>query len=471
MLLEVTLRYVHLNKKNYKNQFKLSFKVKSRLSFSKQIQMLIKTLDASYFHLNISNEFSLSHNFYPKMITTLYFDNPPFSELNVGHGITGVEGNLIDEFCLRHRYDYRIVGVDFGRLLDAAIDMKYDFSLYRPLTGTESTSVDILRLNDLGAAQCILVPRNIPVCVPFSSPYSRIVNILFLVSVAVVLLVWNVFRRIHKQKLGVLNSTIEVLKVLLGLGISDNHWLRSSFKEKVLLVPFLFMTFILMEIYESFMVSNIISEQAMDSVKSVEELISSDTKIFEYHNETYRFRADKVVNLVQFVNTRLATIPKDFNPNYAYFVRCRFGEEFINSEENYVGTRKLFDLIPDTFMIQLYSTYLVNENTPIKNQFKFMVKALDEAGIIDHWTKDVVRNTFNKYEANEELQIISLRQVLVPLLVVAFGSIASFFAFGLEVFYAKICGRRSNKVGDIELEMIRIGKAKTLVIRRRRHSI
>ncbi|CAG9811116.1 unnamed protein product [Chironomus riparius] len=439
-----------------------------------EIQKLYKTIDASYIHLNFGNEFILGQEAYPEVVRTLFFENPPFSQLNVNQKITGVEGNLIDEFCMRHKYEYTIVGADFKRLMDVALDFKYDFSLYRSLTDANGASSEILNINDVGASQCILVPRNIPVYVMFSSPYSMIVNVLFLVSIAAVMLTWKIFKKIQKQKLGAVDSIIETLKVLIGLGLSNIHWLQSTLKEKLLLVPFLFMIMVLMEIYESYMVSNVISEHEMDSVKSVQELLYSDTKIFEYHNETGRFGTEKVVKLVKFVDTRLASIPKDFDPNFAYFVRCRFGEEFVSSDENYVGHRKLFDMIPDTERLQLFSTYLVNQNTPLKNDFKFMVKALDEAGIIDHWTKDIIRNTFQQYEAQEELQTISLSQLLVPLLIIAVGSMLSCAAYGLEVIFHKFRGR-SNRVGDLQMEMKRVrnkvGIAKSHVKNRRRHSV
>jgi len=103
-----------------------------------------------------------------------------------------------------------------------------------------------------------------------------------------------------------------------------------------------------------------------------------------------------------------------------------------------------------------------------------MVKALDEAGIIDHWTKNVVRNNFQQYKANDEIRTISLNQLLVPLLIVVAGSMIGLAAFGLEVIYYKLrC--RSNRVGDIEMEMIRVRKkmekSEVPVHDRRRHSV
>lgn len=412
---------------------------------------------------------------YLENIQILYHDNPPFSYRTKDNKIIGVEGNLINEFCSLYNLDYKIANSDYNQLLSVIPTAFYDLSLYRRINAASEIIIDFIRLNDVGASHCILVPRNIQASVRFSSPFSRIVNVLFLFSVVLVMIVWKVFKTLQRLKFGAVESLLEALKVLLSQGIDDRQWTRWSLKEKVLLIPFLYMILVLMGIYESHMVSYVISEHEMHSVRSIDELIKSETKIYEYFKELDRFDRQKVVNLVAFADVSLSTIPANFDINLAYFVSCRFGEEFMNSEENFIGDRRLFDMLIDDFRHLFYSTYLINENFPLKNEFKFMVKALDEAGIINHWTKDIVRQNFPQHTENEEQKPILLSALIVPVWIVVIGLLLGFLAFGFEVLVHKICNRRSNKVGDLEIEMKKVQKMRKeavgLVQYKRRHSV
>lgn len=439
-----------------------------------QIQNFVKIPHSLQFVENFSEPYKLAMPASKQQLRPLFHENLPFSNLDQNKRIVGVEGNLIDEFCKLTDTNYSIDTGDYYNLIINKTQFINDFSLYRRLIPNTELLTSILMINDLGASQCALVPRNILAHLPFLSPYDLTVNIIFGFSIICVAAAWKLLKFAQNQRLSILNSQLEISRTLLGLTIDDNSWMRWTLKENILLIPFIYMMIILMGIYQSYISSEIISAPPMESVKSIHELNMSNTKIYEYYKEYNRFRPENVVNLKSFVDTQLSIFPEQFDENLAYFVRCRFAEEFVESQKNFIGDRQIFNMIEDHDAEAYYSTYIVNENFPLKTQFMFFVKALDEAGIIDYWTKIVIQENFDKYRVNDEQKPIVLNKIFAPVFVLITGLCVSFVVFGIELGIFLIFKKGDNRVEALEMGEMRINMSTKEAMRvsgLRRHSV
>ena len=151
----------------------------------------------------------------------------------------------------------------------------------------------------------------------------------------------------------------------------------------------------------------------------------------------------------------MSTIPDNFDQNLAYFVRCRFAEEFVNSKKNFDENRQLFDILYDHSIENNFATYLVNENFPLKKELKRTIQALDEAGIISYWTEHIVREAFPKHVSSDAEEFVQLKAMVNPLSMIVAAMIAGLVILIIEIVHHKWTMRRSTRVTDLRMERLK----------------
>jgi len=396
--------------------------------------------------------FSLRNEFIDRNLKVIYYDIPPYSYRSNDNRVVGVEGLLLDEFCSRNNLSYIVTNEKYAPF---NVQQIFDVCLYRRFTCNNCLIMDSKYINDLGASQCLLVPRNIPTYSHIlSSPYDNYVLITFGISFLIIGILWKIIRIFRKQNLNNFRLILMLLKIIFGYSIDDSDFNRWSIKERLLLFPFLVICFILMDIFKSFIISTSIVDQPMRSVQSIEELISSDTMIYEYYKEVPIFPHHKVLNHVPmlFGASALSKLPENVDENLAYAVRCRFAEEFVVSDKNFDKNRQLFDIL-DGYVDKTYSTYLIHENYPLKNELKFLVAYLQESGILDHWTKSTIIETFPKQHIhNDSENVIVLEALYLPLSILCIGIFMCVVIFLLELLFNKYRNWKLSRVIDLRKE-------------------
>lgn len=382
----------------------------------------------------------------PKKLRVLFYDTPPYSYRGLDDKVKGVDGNVIDEFCKRHILSYWITNKQSDPL---NVQYANDIILYRRFHSLSAHFVQIT-LNDLGASQCFLFPRNIPVYNHlFSNPFQKLVSIVFVGTSVFVGIIWKVFKLLKKQDLSLFKLSVSILKIIHGHSIDDGE----VSQNRLLLVPFILMCFILTDIFKSFLISTSIIEPPMRSFQSLFELNSSDTKIYEYYEEIKVFSTKKVIHKVPVVlgSTALSKLPDNVDTNLAYVVRCRFGQEFVSSRQNFVNDKQLFNLY-DGYSDKQYSSYLVHENFPLKSEIQKIVSSLQESGILDFWTETLIRESFPKHFQNDKENSLSLRALFLPLLILGCGLGVSIVVFLMELISINW---KSSKGIDLKKEKLK----------------
>jgi len=393
---------------------------------------------------NFRNTFSI-----PNQLRIIFYATPPYSYRSLDNRILGVDGNVIDEFCKRHNISYRITNNKFDPF---NVQHSNDIILYRRFN-TISTHYVEITLNDLGANQCFLVPRNIPVYDHlFSNPFQKIVSLIFIGTAVFVGIMWKILKLVRKQDIGIFKLVTSISKIIFGHSIDESE----ISQNRLMLVPFILMCFILMDIFKSFLISTSIVEPPMRSVQSISELNDSDTKVYEYYEEIKFFSSEKVIHKIplRLGYTALSMLPENVDTSLAYGVRCRFGEEFVGSSKNFENDRQLFDLLSG-YVENRYASYLVHENFPLKSKFIALVTSLQESGILNFWTEIIVRESFPKHFQSEMENALSIKAMFLPLLILVVGLSVSFIVFLVELIYFRYLSWKSCEVIDLRKERIK----------------
>ncbi|CAG9803202.1 unnamed protein product [Chironomus riparius] len=394
--------------------------------------------------------YSLKSELIDSVFKVVYYDTHPYSYRSNDNRIIGVEGNVLNNFCIRNNLTYRITNDAFAPFNQQSF---FEISLNRRFSYINDYFFDYIHINDFGASQCLLVPRNIPTYSHIISiPYDKYVLLILSISFLIIGILWKSFRIVHKQNTGILCLTVSLFKIMIGYSIDDREINKWSFGERLLLIPFLIICFILMDIFKSFIISTSIIEQPMRSITSIEELISSNTMIYEYYKEIPLFPENKVLNHVPMLvgSSALSKLPEHVNHDLAYAVRCKFAEEFVTSDKNFHKNRQIFDVF-DGYVDKSYSSYLIHENYPLKHEFKSFMNSLQESGILDYWTKLTTRETFPKQHfRNEQKNVIILEALYLPLLILCTGIILAIIIFVMEISFDKFRNWKLSRVIDLQ---------------------
>ena len=383
-------------------------------------------------------------------LSVIHFDSLSFSYRDENSKIIGVEGNVIDEFCRLHNVPYEVINDGKGI---TSMPRDFDISLYRRLVKGPQHKYDITTINDVGSNQCFLVPKNIPMYSSrFSVPFDKYVNVLLLCSALFVAILWKIIRIYRKLKIEFFDLVTSMLKCIIGYSLPSNlHCIKWSIKERIFLVPFLFMCFILMNLFTSFMISTLIVELPMRSVQSVQELNESKLIIHEYYDQSLFQTTYKLKNLVlnRINSSAIQNIPSHFDKNLVYIVNCKFCEAYIKSARNFDNNHQTFDILRGFFFAVPYSTYLVHANFPLKFEFIKMVSSLQESGIMDYWSDHFIRGSFPNYSRDDSENSITLTAMQLPIFILITGLCVSILTFIIEWIYYKYNNWKLSHVIDL----------------------
>jgi len=398
------------------------------------------------------DDFNLDIELTDRKLNVLYYDTPPYSYHSNDNKIIGVEGHVIDEFCSRYNFSYQLSNKQTDIL---TLQNMFDISLTRRFGfNRHSIYYENIELQDKGTSQCLLVPRNIPVYSHIlSSPFDNFVIFLFFTSVLVTGILWKMFQILQNQSIKVFQLVTLLLKIIMGYAIDDRYFHRWSLKEQFLLIPFIAICFILMDIFKSFIISTSIVKQPMRSVQSLEELFSSDTKIYEYYKEVDLLPHDKVLNHIPVVSSSsaLSKLPEHVDRNLAYMVRCKFAEVFLESENNFDGDYQLFDVF-DKNIHKTTGNYLIHEGVPYKQTFISYIDSLQESGILNHWITTTVKKLFPKHVESSMQNSLALKALYLPLIILCIGLVSAILVFIIELLYYKYKEWKLSRVIDLRKE-------------------
>lgn len=187
----------------------------------------------------------------------------PYSFINDDGQISGVDGNLIDEFSSKLHLDYKIVNEFNGGFMDATSNLSFDIEYNRRSTINDLKSYEIVHLYETSPSQCFLVPRNIVVYKAFENPFSNFVTGFLIFTVWLIAVLWKLMKWLQNEDFTTVTLSISMLKIFIGLAIDEERYRTWSMKEKFLLMPFIFMCIILNAVYQSYLISALIVEHPM----------------------------------------------------------------------------------------------------------------------------------------------------------------------------------------------------------------
>ena len=380
-------------------------------------------------------------------IKLLQYDEPPFLKVENGK-LLGSEGKLLDTFCERYNISYTIVNENatdlrvkvFGKLmLKTAMDISFNYIL----RVTDSYFFESIILNELHD-RCLLVPRNIPLSVydSFTYPFDDKISIcLFSVSCLIVIS-WKAMSLAVKSNFNIDFITFSVFRYLMGNSATLEE--RMSFKEKFIVYGYVWASFVLLTLYESYVISFMMTDQSYRSVATLEELNNSNTQIYEYYMDGIQFRDDLIVHKMSLNEDNvILKMPDNLDVNMAYLVSNQYADAFIESTRNFdKDGRRLFDKLKENVMSYV-PTYTVKKAFPLKKELQFMVTALRESGIKKHWIEQMFnekQNTIDPVLAKNVVEVVekivlSFSDMKVPFVILGIGMTLSFVFFIIEHIY------------------------------------
>ena len=384
-------------------------------------------------------------------INLVQYGAPPFSFVE-NKKLIGVEGKLLDLFCERYNLTYSIVNKNteqyvYQDIINNIYALHADLSL---TTGVQMLSktkfVDFIDLyNNDGL--CMLVPRNIPVSSyeNFDNPFDYKISICLLISSCLIVITWKTISMAVHSGFSMNFIIFSVFRYLMGNSATGEN--RMTYKEKFVVYGYVFVAMILLALYESFVISFMMSDPSYKSVQSFQELNESNTKIYQYYDEihTVIFRDELIMNRVNLTNDKqIVSLPKDFDHNLAYVTTCQYADSFIRSSGNINGDQRLFDIMDEkiTFYAQ---SYPVSNIFPLKKELQFIVSVLRESGLRDYWFRSEVHEN-NRDMKEDEKSVLSLNDMQLPFIILGTGLALSFLVYLFELLVDNIKERRNNRV-------------------------
>ncbi|CAO1371222.1 unnamed protein product [Diamesa hyperborea] len=387
------------------------------------------------------------------VIKLLQFDEPPFSKVENGK-LLGSEGKLLDTFCERHNTSYIIVNKNTTNLRlktfwELMLNTSMDVSLNYVLRVKESQYFGSIILNELHE-RCLLVPRNIPLSVydSFTYPFDDKISICLLCASCLIVIAWKALSYAVKSNFNIDFIAFSVFRYLMGNAATSED--RMSYKEKFIVYGYVWASFVLLTLYESYVISFMMTDQSYRSVATLVELNNSDTKIYEYYMDGIQFRDDLILRKMHIKEDNvILTMPENVDVNMAYLVSNQYADAFIESTRNYdKDGRRLFDKLKETVMSYV-PTYTVKKSFPLKNELQFMVDALGESGIKNHWIEEMFNKKQNNFdpllaknvvEAVEKV-VLTFSDMKVPFVILGIG-----MSFSLMVFIIELIVKRYNRL-------------------------
>ena len=367
-----------------------------------------------------------------RTILVTQFHRPPLSLAANGKSL-GVEGKTLDVFCRKFDMVYRLLNTDDDDFnLEDFIKFVYrsDLTMNSEFSIEDNVGVEMIHLNEWDGL-CFLVPINIPHQVT-SSPLEPALIFMFLLSIVLTVFAWKL---ISRSRFSFVFIVLTVFRIIIGQGVTREHLMNR--KERLVVYSFLIGGTFIVSLYQSYVMSWLMRKPEMRSVKSFEELNSSNTKIFSYLEEAkVKFRSDLIVRVLPAIDKKsIFTLPDEFYNDMAYLVSCNYAESFVKSRRNIntKSNKRIFEKLPDRVSI-VSMNYVVSRNFPLKEEMKVLVEALFESGIRGKWRKDFAEEKFNQtmnIEGSEESPL-NMTDMRIPFIALSIGYIVSFAVFVIE---------------------------------------
>lgn len=223
-------------------------------------------------------------------INILAFNSFPSSFIK-NNKVYGVDGYLIDEFVKKINASYRNVHAgdknpSIPQIISYMSD-SVDICLCAHYS-IEDTHLETIWIYEIDGV-CLLAPRNIHVSSydSFSSGMDRTSIILAIVTGLLVFICWKIIKMYSEHRMSTLEIFFSVVRLAFFNSSFDLN--RLSLKEKFLVFSFMFASFFMSNLYDSSILSFIMTDTTVRSAKDIEELNNTDTKFYLYYDDTTLF--------------------------------------------------------------------------------------------------------------------------------------------------------------------------------------
>ena len=380
-----------------------------------------------------------------KIIKIQQFDELPFSKVENGR-VLGTAGRLLDTFCDRYNVSYTIINKNTSNLeLKRFAKIMYteimDLNLNHILRINEILAFESIILNEL-IDRSLLIPRNIPLSAydSFSYPFDGKISIYLFVASCFVIISWKAMSLVTKTNFNIDFIVFSVLCYLMGNSATLQN--RMSYKEKFIVYGYVWASLVLLTLYESYVISFMMTDQSYRSVTSLNELNNSNTKIHEYFMDGIQFKENLIVHKMFLdVDNIILKMPDKVDVNQVYLVNNMYADVFVNSIRNYDKQgRRLFDKLIENIM-PFVPTYIVNKSFPLKKELKYLIDALNESGIKSHWLEEMlsIQSNYkdellskNVVEVEEKI-VLTFSDMKIPFIILGIGLSLSFVIFIIEL--------------------------------------
>ncbi|KAL7030109.1 hypothetical protein ACKWTF_006525 [Chironomus riparius] len=381
-----------------------------------------------------------------KIIKIVHFNVYPLTYVKDGV-VYGADGNLIREFCKKYGFNYRITnkGTEQSTLerMNVAMRKDVDILLTTNIYAVTNRMIGIW-LNEMDGG-CLLVPRNVPVSSieNLSLPFDSMSVAFMALSVALLIVFWKIIAIVNGKHMSAVNIMFDAYLLTFGMGISTLD--RLTYKEKLMILCFMFGSFILATSYQSIILSFMLMNPAMRSAKDLQELNASDTKFYMFYDQNVTHNGDPlfirrelIMNIRNFNES--FELPRDLDHNLVYFVSCKYANIFVQTPRNYRDGKRLFDRMLFTPMLQRYS---VKTEFYYKEELALIVSALTESGLYSFWNKEFINSVNQEEDRKHEYEtMIEFHNMKVPFIILSSGYLIALHAFVIEILFNLFENRR-----------------------------
>lgn len=378
-------------------------------------------------------------------IKLIFCEMLPFSYLDENNDIVGADGILIKELTKKLNTTSYVINshnvypknMQIFQQIQTAGDI-----LLCSRIAIYSIHVDGVSLYETDGL-CVLAPRNIRVSgYENALPFDLSSLLMIILSMILVTLCWKIFCNFDKNELSLWDIFVNVCLLTLNEGVDGIE--GASKKVKILIYSFLFGSFVMISLYESAILSFMLTESSLRAARDIKELNDSNTKFYNFYTLQTALsknlpiiKDELVMNYFEIAKTGERIIPSDLYANLAYLVSCSYAEFFLQSTKNFRGNQQLFDQIT---LATSYPRYAVRSGFMFTNDFAKMVEIFTESGIRDH----LLRETVNKDQVNMKLykkaprDYIEFEDMAFPVILLAIGCLISSLTFVIEVVYDRL---------------------------------
>lgn len=379
-------------------------------------------------------------------INVLQYDSPPFSYVENGK-IVGLEGMLINEIAHRCNITYNIVNANSTVFLiknfHQHMKQNVDLNLNNDIKiNPGSMFKENFYYNEFDGL-CLIAPRNILVSAyeNFSFPFDSKITICLLCCTCLVVVLWKCFSMENKSDFSINFIIFAMYRYLMGNAATREN--RMGYKEKLIVYGYVIAAMVLLALYESFVISFMLTSPTYRSAKDFAEINDTNTRIYQYFIDSgfpIEFKNHLIVNkLTTKDNNTILTVPSVIDINMAYVASCRYAEAFVKSSRNFHETTQLFDKINEK-LTTFPESYFISKSLPIKKDFQFIVTALKEGGIYNLWMNRIFHDLQNHYhlmqqhigvETKEEIYL-KFRDMKIPFIILFTGMTLALIVFLVE---------------------------------------